>query len=77
MRAKFKVDKVERHEVSELLTLSAVGANSYPEDGTNEDNDFARWSPFGVLQMSVNNPNLLGVIQEGEKYYLNFEKAEE
>jgi hypothetical protein len=76
MRAKFKIQSVEKHEGSESLTLTAVGADSYGSGGLNEDNDFARWTPFGELKMSINNPDLLGVFNEGEKYYLDFTKAE-
>lgn len=76
MRAKFKVDSIEKYEGSEALTLSAVYADSYGENGESEDNDFARWTPFGELRMTVNNPNLLGAFKEGEKYYLDFTKAE-
>jgi hypothetical protein len=76
MRAKFKIQKVEKHGSGETLTLSAVGADTYGTDGVNEDNDFAIWTPFGELTMGINNPALLGVFNEGEKYYLDFTKAE-
>lgn len=75
MRAKFKLDKIEKHENSESLTWSAVGADQYGKDGENEDNHFARWTPYGVLNMTINNPNLLGHFNEGDKYYLDFTKA--
>jgi hypothetical protein len=77
MRAKFRVFKVESYdENSEILSFSAVGAVKYGEAGENEDNDFARWTPSGELKMGVTNPDLLGTIKVGEKYYLDFTKAE-
>lgn len=76
MRAKFKIDKVEKHEGSETLTFSAVGADNYGANGESEDNDFARWTPYGALTMGINNPDLLGKFTEGEKYYLDFTKAD-
>jgi hypothetical protein len=76
MRAKFQVTKVVRSETSESLSFSAVGADKYGPNGENEDSDFARWTPSGQLHMSVTNPDLLGKFNEGEKYYLDFSKAE-
>lgn len=76
MRAKFIVMGVETFENGETLSLSAVGAEHYGPNGENENNDFARYTPFGELQMTVSNPNLLGKIKVGEYYYLDFTKAE-
>jgi len=76
MRAKFKIVNIQRGETSELLKFSAVCADNYGEHGENEDNDFARYTPYGELSMSVTNPDLLGKFNEGEKYYLDFTKAE-
>jgi hypothetical protein len=83
MRAKFEVTRVDtfRSEdtetvISEQVNMSAVGAKEYGENGENEDNDFARWTPFGELVMGITNPNLLGTIKEGDTYYLDFTKCE-
>jgi hypothetical protein len=76
MRAKFKVESVTKFEGQENLKLSAVCANSFGPNGESEDNDFARYTPSGDLQMTVNNPDLLGKINPGEKYYLDFTKAD-
>jgi hypothetical protein len=77
MRAKFKVTKVEDHAPSsQVLTFSAVSADKYGENGESEDNDFARWTPFGELKMSVTNPDLIGAFSEGDNVYLDFTKAD-
>lgn len=75
MRAKFKVVSVKRTESSELLNMTPVGALSYGENGENEDNDFARYTPVGNLEICVTNPDLLGVFNPGDTYYLDFTKA--
>jgi hypothetical protein len=77
MRAKFKVTHVDRYEGQETLTLTAVCADQFGPEGESEDNDFARWTPYGELKMSVNNPNLLGIYNPGDKVYLNFTKVTE
>jgi hypothetical protein len=76
MRAKFRITKIEKSETSESLTMNAVYADKYGPDGVNEDNDFARWTPWGELKMGITNPNLLGVFNEGDKVYIDFTKAE-
>jgi hypothetical protein len=78
MRAKMRVAKIERHsEESETLKFHAVAKNeAYPEDGSDENNSFARWTPCADLTMLVNNPALIGKFTEGEEYYLDFVKAE-
>lgn len=72
MRAKFRVQKVGKTEHSEELTMVPVGANSYDKDGKNEDNDFARYTPSGKLEMSVTNPELAGTIAPGQEFYVDF-----
>lgn len=76
MRAKFKVDSVTPFSDGESLLMSPVCASSYGKDGENEDNDFARWTPSGQLKMTVTNPFLLGMIKEGDTYYLDFIKCD-
>lgn len=76
MRAKLQVTKVDKGENSESLSFQAVFADKYGKDGENEDNDFARWTPYAALHMTINNPALLGQFTEGEKYYVDFSKAD-
>jgi hypothetical protein len=42
MRAKFKLQSIEKYEGSEALHFSAVCPDKFGENGENEDNDFAR-----------------------------------
>lgn len=77
MRAKMKITKIEQHESCEVLHFTAVAKNSsYPEDGSDEDNTYAKFSPSGELKLTVANPALIGKFKAGEKYYLDFTKAE-
>lgn len=77
MRAKFRVTHVEKvSDACESITMTAVTEKPFDSEGNSEDNSFARWTPTGDLKISVTNPNLFGKIQAGEKYYLDFSKAE-
>ena len=77
MRAKMQVNKVERFAGQDRITCNAVARSSaYPEDGTDEDNTYAKFSPSGELSLTIANPTLLGKIEPGQKFYLDFTPAE-
>ena len=78
MRAKMRVVSADRPTgaTCEILRFSAVGSVfPYPDDGSDENNTFAKWTPSADLNMTVTNPDLFGKIQVGEEYYLDFTKA--
>ena len=85
MRAKFQIYGVQEHfsdeakanKSGETLTMHPVcKSGPYPEDGSDEDNSYARWSPSGSLTLFIANPNLWGKYAVGEKMYLDFSPAE-
>ena len=77
MRAKFQVSKVERFAGTDRITCNAVCRSTpYPEDGSDEDNTYAKFSPQGELTLTIANPVLLGKIEPGQKFYLDFTKAD-
>lgn len=77
MRAKMQVSKVERFVNSDRITCNAVGrSDHYPADGSDEDNTYAKFSPAGELSLTIANPALLGKIEPGKKFYLDFTLAE-
>lgn len=61
----------------ETLDMHAVAAKSYPADGSDEDNTFARWSPGASLKINVANPALWGQFKHGDKFYVDFTPAPE
>ena len=78
MRAKMQVTRVEKSEQSqnETLHFTAVAKSGmYPEDGSDDDNTYAKWSPSGVLMLQVANPALWGKFKPGAKFYLDFTPA--
>lgn len=83
MRAKFLVTEVKEFRnpdgsvVGEQVSFVAVGRQGqYPEDGSDEDNTFARWTPSANLTMYVANPALFGQLRNGDKVYADFSKVE-
>lgn len=77
MRAKMRVEKVDlQFEGQEGLSFRAVARSErYPDDGSDENNTYARFSPMGELSLTVANPNLFGKFVVGDEYYLDFTKA--
>lgn len=85
MRAKFEVQSVkvvrpwnEGGEPMEEITARPVcGNGNFGPNGESEDNTFARYSPCGLLELTVNNPDLFGKILPGQKFYVDFTEAAE
>lgn len=73
MRAKMQVTSVIPAEGSELIHFSAVTKyDGYDENGTDENNTFARWTPSADLTMDIRNPELFGKLPMGKQFYLDF-----
>ena len=76
MRAKLKVSSVEPYPGGENLSFSAVGKGEpYDEDGSDENNTYAQFTPSAELTMTVNNPNLLCKFKVGQEFYVDFTPA--
>lgn len=77
MRAKMKVASVKATEYGEVIEAVPVcGDGSFGPNGESEDNTYARFTPAGSLSLTVNNPELLGKIKPGQKFYVDFTPAE-
>ena len=79
-RAKLVVESVKLYgsgdSRSEEIQFRAVGRKgSYPDDGSDEDNTFARFTPSADFRMMVNNPALHGNFQPGQKFYFDISVA--
>lgn len=84
MRAKMQVMEVVRSgyqngpefQTQDRIKCTAVAAKTYPADGSDEDNTYAKFSPAGELTLTIANPALVGQIKPGTKFYLDFTEAE-
>ena len=74
MRAKMKVVDVKNHnDEFEDLTFNAVcRSEGYPEDGSDENNTYAKWTPSATLTMAITNPALIGKFSVGQEFYVDF-----
>lgn len=78
MRAKFQVSSVTKNQGgSETLRFNAVSkSGAYPEDGSDEDNTYAKFSPTAFCEIQVANPALHGKFEPGQKFYVDFTPAD-
>jgi hypothetical protein len=88
MRAKMRVSNVSEHvgtdaeqksvKYSETLTMHAVAKSDgpYPDDGSDENNSFARWSPNATLSITIANPHLWDRFNVGDQFYVDFTRAD-
>lgn len=73
MRAKMRVTNVEKSDTQEKVSFSAVAKSSaYPEDGSDEDNTFARYTPSADASFVIMNPALFGQFENGQHFYVDF-----
>lgn len=79
MRAKLRIDFIQKTKdeygnVTGLyINMSAVGkSGSYPEDGSDENNTFAKWTPSASFHAYVCNPALFGSLSKGQEFYVDF-----
>lgn len=76
MRAKLKLVAIEKTETSETLHFRAVSKKEgYPNDGRDENNSYALWTPQADLKMVITNPALSGKFSPGEEFYIDFTQA--
>lgn len=76
MRAKMQVQSVESFSGADSIKMAPVCGNvPFGPEGQSEDNTFARYTPSGSLQLSITNPELIGKIKPGQKFYLDFTEA--
>lgn len=75
MRAKLRLDTVLKNTSGETLNFYAVAASKYPEDGSDENNTYAKFSPSARCEIFVANPALFGKFTPGEEYYVDFTLA--
>lgn len=76
MRAKFVVSSITQLQGAEKVLFHAVSKpGGYPDDGLDEDNTFAKWSPSASCEIMITNTALHGSFKPGEKYYVDFTAA--
>ena len=77
MRAKIQLHSVKQvlstdgTVVAEELSGNPV-CGSFGPNGESEDNTFARYTPCGRVELTINNPDLMGKFKPGQKFYVDF-----
>ncbi|HWF77276.1 MAG TPA: hypothetical protein VN694_08870 [Caulobacteraceae bacterium] len=74
MRAKVYISGIEKFsKETETIKMSAMPkSGSYPSDGADEDNTYAKFSPSASFSLTIANPDLIGHFELGDKMYVDF-----
>jgi len=57
------------------LPIMRAKDGAYPEDGSDENNTFAKFTPNAEFRMTVQNSALIGRFQEGDEFYVDFTRC--
>lgn len=78
MRAKVYVTSIETHnpQCETVHFTPAAKSGGYPNDGSDEDNTYAHFSPSGHFKLMIANPNLVGRFKLNDKFYVDFTPIE-
>jgi hypothetical protein len=82
MRAKFEVLNCQQmSDATGAVTAVKVKmlpvSGNYDKEGYSEDNEFSKWTPSGMIELDITNPNLFNRFERGQKYYADFTEVEE
>jgi len=73
MRAKMTIVDLVKTENGQQLTMQAISKSAaYPDDGSDEDNSFAMFTPSASVEMQINNPALSGKFHVNQVFYVDF-----
>lgn len=78
-RAKLRVESVKilgsdgkgSHTHEEVQMRAVCKSGAYPEDGSDEDNTYAKFSPSADFRLMVANPALFGAFKPEQTYYVD------
>lgn len=77
MRAKLVISHIKTYDTYDELEFNAVSKCGYLSDGSDENNTYAKWTPFANLKMAITNPVLMGNFKTGQEFYVDFSLVEE
>jgi hypothetical protein len=72
-----EIQSVSKTEHSETLNMTAVSRAKYDEEGSDENNTYARFTPSATLAITIANPALRGKFEPGQQFYVDFTPADE
>ena len=73
VRGKFTLQSVTKHSYGNAQTFKFFAVH---DTVTEENRKFAKYTPSGTLQITVDNPPAQEFFELGKTYYLDFTKAE-
>lgn len=75
VRGKFKLDQITQHSYNN--GARTLKFNAVSNDGTPENERFHKYTPYGDVTITVDNPRALEQFEIGKYYYLDFSPVPE
>ena len=75
MRAKLKIETITQSIYGDQIKMVAVCPDKFTDGGLSEDNTFAKFTPSATLDITVQNPALVGAFKPGQTFYVDFTSA--
>lgn len=73
MKAKMRVTGVEAHGDSQTVHFVAVSkSDGYGDDGADENNTYAQYTPSADAEFLIQNPALMGKFEIDQEFYVDF-----
>lgn len=69
MQAKLKVQYTTPSGEAEVLVMAPVTNDS------EANKSYSKYTPWGKLELSISNPDLIGTFQPGDEYIVDFTKV--
>jgi hypothetical protein len=73
VRSKMKFVSRKKHAESDAETIEF---SAVCDDGTPENQKFARYTPNGRFEMYCNNPEVLSKLELGKSYYFDITRSD-
>lgn len=76
IRAKFSCGKIDKYpenatEQFETVILNAV----YSSDPESENYSWSKWTPSGMLNLTITNPDAQGKFEVGKEYFIDISEV--
>jgi hypothetical protein len=75
LRCKVRVSEVLHQKKSDGSTEQERVKLSAVYDGSEENKQWSKWTPYALFELSISNPHAFGKLSSGHEFYIDFTPA--